>query len=245
MPLIAYNTLPTANLKGEEHGASISLILDDSAPGQDRASTATPTTRPGSSSTETSPSTAVTSGSPPAPATSSSSRPIPSTSSPTTAPDAPSSSASTPTRPWSPNCSNEPTTATAGSLAQRAKRQPRLGQREHNARRRAKATAAHARIRRSVLRPRRRTHRPSGRRTERAPRGGTRLRPRRHLTHTREHSRCAARFLIVRTPAGFEHKLARRAAAQAGVDPPAWAKIPDVTNVGPRIGEHTASPRGG
>jgi quercetin dioxygenase-like cupin family protein len=48
-----------------------------------------------------------------------------------------------------------------------------------------------------------------------------------------------ARFLIICTPAGFERQLARRAAVQAGTDPPDWAlqPIPDVTHVGPRIGE--------
>jgi quercetin dioxygenase-like cupin family protein len=51
-----------------------------------------------------------------------------------------------------------------------------------------------------------------------------------------------ARFLIVFTPAGFERELARRAAALAGTEPPAWAMkpIPEVTVIGPRIGE--ASP---
>jgi quercetin dioxygenase-like cupin family protein len=34
MPLIKAGTLPTGNLKGEEHGATVSLILDDSEPGQ-------------------------------------------------------------------------------------------------------------------------------------------------------------------------------------------------------------------
>ena len=33
MPLIKNGTLTTGNLKGEEHGASISLILDESGPG--------------------------------------------------------------------------------------------------------------------------------------------------------------------------------------------------------------------
>jgi quercetin dioxygenase-like cupin family protein len=49
----------------------------------------------------------------------------------------------------------------------------------------------------------------------------------------------AARFLIICTPAGFEREFARRAAAQAGIDPPAWATqaIPEVTIVGPPIGE--------
>ena len=48
-----------------------------------------------------------------------------------------------------------------------------------------------------------------------------------------------ARFLIVCTPAGFEREFARRAAAQAGTEPPDWAlqPIPEVTRVGPRIGE--------
>lgn len=48
-----------------------------------------------------------------------------------------------------------------------------------------------------------------------------------------------ARFLIVCTPAGFERVFARRAAEQAGVEPPSWAlqPIPEVTRVGPRIGE--------
>jgi mannose-6-phosphate isomerase-like protein (cupin superfamily) len=48
-----------------------------------------------------------------------------------------------------------------------------------------------------------------------------------------------ARFLIVCTPAGFEREFARRAAARTGVEPPEWAMqpIPEVTVVGPRIGE--------
>jgi quercetin dioxygenase-like cupin family protein len=48
-----------------------------------------------------------------------------------------------------------------------------------------------------------------------------------------------ARFVIVCTPAGFEREFARRAAAQAGVEPPEWAlqPIPEVTVVGPRIGD--------
>jgi quercetin dioxygenase-like cupin family protein len=52
-------------------------------------------------------------------------------------------------------------------------------------------------------------------------------------------SDAAARFLIICTPAGFEREFARRAAAQAGVDPPPWAMqpVPEVTVVGPRIGE--------
>lgn len=48
-----------------------------------------------------------------------------------------------------------------------------------------------------------------------------------------------ARYLLICTPAGFERQLARRAADRAGVDPPDWAlrPIPEVTVVGPRIGE--------
>ena len=60
------------------------------------------------------------------------------------------------------------------------------------------------------------------------------------LPHTlANRGRRPARFLIVCTPAGFEREFARRAAARAGVDPPAWATqpIPEVTIVGPRIGE--------
>ena len=34
MPVINAGTLETGNLKGEEHGATISLILDESSPGQ-------------------------------------------------------------------------------------------------------------------------------------------------------------------------------------------------------------------
>ena len=33
MPLIKNGTLTTGNLKGEDHGATISLILDESQPG--------------------------------------------------------------------------------------------------------------------------------------------------------------------------------------------------------------------
>ncbi len=48
-----------------------------------------------------------------------------------------------------------------------------------------------------------------------------------------------ARYVLVITPAGFERHFARLAAEQAGVDPPDWAMqpIPEVTRVGPRIGE--------
>jgi mannose-6-phosphate isomerase-like protein (cupin superfamily) len=49
------------------------------------------------------------------------------------------------------------------------------------------------------------------------------------------------RFLIICTPAGFEREFARRAAAQTGIEAPAWARqeIPKVVIVGPRIGENT------
>jgi quercetin dioxygenase-like cupin family protein len=33
MPVIKAGTLPTGNLRGDEHGASVSLILDESEPG--------------------------------------------------------------------------------------------------------------------------------------------------------------------------------------------------------------------
>ena len=48
-----------------------------------------------------------------------------------------------------------------------------------------------------------------------------------------------ARYLLVCTPAGFERTLARRAAAEAGTEPPEWAlgPTPGVTYVGGRIGE--------
>jgi quercetin dioxygenase-like cupin family protein len=48
-----------------------------------------------------------------------------------------------------------------------------------------------------------------------------------------------ARFVLVCTPAGFERHFARLAAKQAGVEPPDWAlgPIPEVTRVGPQIGD--------
>ena len=48
-----------------------------------------------------------------------------------------------------------------------------------------------------------------------------------------------AHYLIVITPAGFERYFDRIAAKRAGVDPPPEASkpIPEVTRVGPRIGE--------
>jgi quercetin dioxygenase-like cupin family protein len=66
------------------------------------------------------------------------------------------------------------------------------------------------------------------------------------IPHTlANHSDIAARFLIVCTPAGFEREFARRAAAQAGVDPPAWAtqEIPEVTIVGRPIGRSERAQR--
>jgi quercetin dioxygenase-like cupin family protein len=48
-----------------------------------------------------------------------------------------------------------------------------------------------------------------------------------------------ARYMLVCTPAGFERYFARMAADRAGEEPPPWAlqPIPEVTRVGPRIGE--------
>ena len=53
------------------------------------------------------------------------------------------------------------------------------------------------------------------------------------------HGDVPARYVLVCTPAGFERHFGRLAAEQAGVEPPAWAlqPIPEVTRVGPRIGE--------
>jgi len=53
-----------------------------------------------------------------------------------------------------------------------------------------------------------------------------------------------ARYLLVCTPAGFERELARRVARRAGVDPPDWAMqpVPEVTVVGPRIGDREGGP---
>lgn len=60
----------------------------------------------------------------------------------------------------------------------------------------------------------------------------------------------AARFLLIITPAGFEREFARRAAKQASLEPPKWAlePLPEVTYLGPRLGDQDASgfrlPRG-
>ena len=53
------------------------------------------------------------------------------------------------------------------------------------------------------------------------------------------HSDAPARYMLVCTPAGFERHWARIAAEAAGVEPPEWAlqPIPEVTRVGPQIGE--------
>jgi hypothetical protein len=47
MPLIHRRELSDSTIRGEDHGASISLIIDESEPGQGPGYTATPTTRPG------------------------------------------------------------------------------------------------------------------------------------------------------------------------------------------------------
>jgi quercetin dioxygenase-like cupin family protein len=50
-------------------------------------------------------------------------------------------------------------------------------------------------------------------------------------------------FLLLCTPAGFEREFGRRAAVEAGTDPPNWAlkPIPEVIFVGPRIGQRDPS----
>jgi hypothetical protein len=57
------------------------------------------------------------------------------------------------------------------------------------------------------------------------------------------HSDAPARYLLTRTPAGFERHWARIAAEQAGVEPPQWAlqPIPEVTIVGPQIAAQACS----
>lgn len=62
----------------------------------------------------------------------------------------------------------------------------------------------------------------------------------RGVAHTlANRSDAPARYLLVCTPAGFERVMARRIAKHDGVDPPDWAlqPSPEVTIVGPRIGE--------
>ena len=62
----------------------------------------------------------------------------------------------------------------------------------------------------------------------------------RNVAHTlANRSDAPARYVLVCTPAGFERYFGRMAAERAGVEPPEWAlaPTPDVTRVGPRIGE--------
>jgi quercetin dioxygenase-like cupin family protein len=62
----------------------------------------------------------------------------------------------------------------------------------------------------------------------------------RNVPHTyANRSGAPARVLIVCTPAGFERYFARMEAERNGVEPPEWALQgwPEVTKVGPRIGE--------
>jgi quercetin dioxygenase-like cupin family protein len=62
----------------------------------------------------------------------------------------------------------------------------------------------------------------------------------RNVPHTfANRSDAPARYVLVCTPAGFERYFERMAAERAGVDPPEWALQgwPEVTRVGPRIGE--------
>jgi hypothetical protein len=78
--------------------------------------------------------------------------------------------------------------------------------------------------------------------TRRSPRSGVSGRDHaaRGVPHTLANpSPAATRYLLICTPAGFERRLARRAAEQAGIEPPAWALGPasEVTYVGGRIGD--------
>ena len=62
----------------------------------------------------------------------------------------------------------------------------------------------------------------------------------RNVAHTFANlSGAPARYVLVCTPASFERYFARMEAEQAGVEPPEWALggWPEVTRVGPRIGE--------
>ena len=54
-------------------------------------------------------------------------------------------------------------------------------------------------------------------------------------------SGASARYLLICTPAGFERSFARRAAEQAGLEPPPWAlqPSPQVVFLGPRIDEES------
>jgi quercetin dioxygenase-like cupin family protein len=62
----------------------------------------------------------------------------------------------------------------------------------------------------------------------------------RNVAHTFANlSDAPARYVLVCTPASFERYFARMEAEEAGVEPPEWAMQgwPEVTRVGPRIGE--------
>lgn len=62
----------------------------------------------------------------------------------------------------------------------------------------------------------------------------------RNVAHTlANHSGAPARYLLICTPAGFERHWGRVAAEAAGTEPPPWAlqAIPEVTVVGPHIGQ--------
>ena len=62
----------------------------------------------------------------------------------------------------------------------------------------------------------------------------------RNVAHTFANlSGAPARYVLVCTPASFERYFARMEAEAAGVEPPEWALQgwPEVTRVGPRIGE--------
>jgi quercetin dioxygenase-like cupin family protein len=66
----------------------------------------------------------------------------------------------------------------------------------------------------------------------------------RGVAHTlANRSGAPARYLLVCTPAGFERVFARRIAKAEGTDPPDWAlaPTPEVTVVGPRIGDRDAT----
>ena len=69
--------------------------------------------------------------------------------------------------------------------------------------------------------------------------GGLSFAPRNVVHALVNHGDAAARYVLVCTPAGFERHWARMAAEAAGVEPPQWAlqPIPEVTVVGPRIGQ--------
>ena len=62
----------------------------------------------------------------------------------------------------------------------------------------------------------------------------------RNVAHTFANlSDAPARYVLVCTPASFERYFARMEAEEAGVEPPEWALQgwPEVTRLGPRIGE--------